>query len=231
MSAIITQLIDKNDNNELIRDQIAAILAIEIANQRALAVTAGKSNPDDWNFSVYRERSNPWQALDDNDGKPSGNLKLGLVNVFFQEDDFENGGSNPVNYQRARGIFILDCYGHKNAKGSTPGDELASYEADRIGRLARNIIMYSQYTYLELRDIGVEGRYFTRREKLQPDIRDESAHGLVVERLYLRVMYNENSADVPTVDLDLLTSQCTFSDTGEVLFDADFDYTESQEAL
>jgi hypothetical protein len=224
VSAIITQLIDKQDNFEIIRDQIAAILALEIANQRALAVSDGKTNPDSWNFAVYRERSNPWQALDDDNGKPSGDMVNGLVNVFYQDDEFENGGSNPINYQRSTGTFIIDAYAHKNRRGSTPGDELASLEADRIGRLVRNIIMYSQYTYLELRSI-VEGRYFTRREKLQPDIRDESAHGVIVMRQYLRVNYTESSFDVPTVDLDLLTSQCTFGDSGEVL--VDFDYTES----
>lgn len=224
MAAIITQLIDKKDNSEIIRDQIAAILAIEIANQRALAVTAGKPDPDLWDFDVYRERSNPWQANEDEDGKPSGNMPL--VNVFFQDENFEEQGSNPINYQRSRGNFIIDCYAHKNTKGGIPGDELASLEAERIGRLVRNIIMYSQYTYLELRG-SVEGRYFTRVEKLQPDIRDESANGIMVMRLYLQVKFNETSFDVPTEDLDLLTSQCTFSDTGQVLFDTDFDYTES----
>jgi hypothetical protein len=42
MAAQITELIDKVDNLEIVGDLIAAILVVELANQQALATTAGK---------------------------------------------------------------------------------------------------------------------------------------------------------------------------------------------
>ena len=56
---MITELIDKLDNFEIIRDKIALILANEIANQKVIATNQGKTTPDEWNFKTYTERSNP----------------------------------------------------------------------------------------------------------------------------------------------------------------------------
>ena len=59
---MIAELIDKQDNSEIVRDQIAAILATEVANQQALATADGK-DPADYKLRIYTERSNPWEAF------------------------------------------------------------------------------------------------------------------------------------------------------------------------
>jgi hypothetical protein len=222
MAAIITTLIDKEDTNEIVRNKIATILAVEIANQKALAVTAGKPNPDDWFFNVFIERARPWEVLTDNDGSEIGEMPL--VNVMFDSDSFDNRGSANLNQQRSKGVFLIDCYAHKTATSANAGDELTSKESDRIARLVRNILMFAGYTYLELRGV-VERRYVNKRDKLQPDIRQEGFENIVVTRISFEVDYVESTTEATPEVLENVFGECTLSDTGQVLFEVDFDYT------
>ena len=220
MSAKITTLIDKQDSNEIIRDQIAAILAVEIANQKALAIIAGKDNPDDYFFSVYIERSKPWE---------SGNMPL--VNVLFDNDRFDNKNSNRVDRQRSVGTFYIDCYATKETTDDNAGDELSSKEADRIARLARNIIMAGEYTYLALGydELGVgnnlvTSRYVIRREKFQPDIRNEAYENIIACRLTIEIEYDELSPQAEMEDFELLIHSC-IRDDDKIFFNAEYDMT------
>jgi len=221
MPALITGLIDKLDNNEVVRNKIAVILATEEANQRTLATAASK-NPDLWKFSVYIERAKPWEVLTDNDGDEIGEMPL--VNVSFDNDNFDNKGSANLQIQKTRGTFYIDCYAHKNKTVSLSGDEATSKEADRIARLVRNIIMHGAYTYLDLQGV-VTKRMITRREKLQPDIRQEGLENIVVSRLTLDVEYDELASQTSPVTMEQVFGQSKVSDTSKVLFDVDFDYT------
>lgn len=219
MSAKITTLIDKQDSNEIIRDQIGAILAIEIANQRVLATTEGK-NPDDYSFDIYSEKSKPFESLE-----------MPMVNVFFDNDRFDNKNSNFVERQRATGTFYIDCYGKKDSTDTGSGDELSSKEADRIARLARNIIMAGEYTYLVLgsRELGTLGivasRCIVRREKFQPDIRNEAYENIIACRLTLEVEYDEYSPQVEMEDFETLINTCERSSDGKIFFVTEKDMT------
>ncbi len=98
----ISTLIDKQDSFEIIRDQIAAILAIEVASQMQLA-TDGGENPDDWKLRIYTERSNPWEQLlnEQSDQSP-------IVNVWYDNSNFDPSGSNIVERQKTEGVFNID---------------------------------------------------------------------------------------------------------------------------
>lgn len=228
--AKIDFLIDKKDNNEYVRDQVAAILAIEKENQKILAVAAGK-DPALWDFSVFIERAKPWELLSELDGTEAGELSPGLVNVFFESDNFDNAGSNLIETQNSQGRILIDCYGFKNSKNEEDpenpgeflllaGDEYASYEVDRVARLCRNILMAGPYTYLGF-DRGqiVQSRAIIRREKFFPDQRQEGAENIIGERLTLRVNYIEQSPQSQLEVLDILIAQCKRTETGEVYFD------------
>ncbi len=222
MAALITTLIDKDDTNQIVRDKIAVILALEIANQRALAVLASKPNPDDWFFNVFIERSRPWEIETENDGTEGGQLPL--VNVFYDNDVFDNKNSNVVEKQRTKGTFFVDCYGFKSRTAVDAGDELSSYEADRIAKLVRNILMAAVYTYLDLRTL-VTKRYITRREKFQPDIRQDGFENIVGARITIEVEYDETSPQAVADDLEEIFSEVKLSETGQVLFDQLVDTT------
>lgn len=213
----ITTLIEKQDTNEIIRDQIAAILAIEVENQRQLAISQLK-NPDDFSFSVFIERSRPWESRE-----------MPLVNVLFDNDRFDNKGSDIIKEQKAVGTFYIDCYGKKAADETNTGDELASKEVDRIARLVRNIIMAGEYTYLGLgyRELGtgnnlVFKRYIMRREKFMPNINQDGYENIIACRLILEVEYKELSPQAIPVDFELMILQCKKED-GQVYFTAEYD--------
>jgi hypothetical protein len=222
MPALITTLIDKLDTNEIVRNKIASILATEEANQRVLATDASK-DPNLWKFSVFIERAKPWLVLTDNNGSEIGEMPL--VNVSFDNDSFDNKGSANIGFQKARGIFYIDCYATKNRTISMTGDEASSKEADRIARLVRNIIMHGNYTYLDLRQT-VTRRFITRREKLQPDIKMEGLENVIVSRISVEVEYEEYTNQGVPVTMEQVFGQCKVSDTSQVYFDSNFIYAD-----
>jgi len=240
MTARLKALIDKQDNNEIIRDQIAAILAMEEANQVELAHAAGK-DIENFDFEVYVERSRPWEILSTGEGDEISNTPL--VNVLFDNDIMDNRNSNKTERQRTKGTFYIDCYAHKNRKPgkqtdlNVMGDELTSKESDKIARLVRNIIMSAEYHQLGLgyEELGVGknivfGRYIIKREKFTPLDREGKAfENIIATRLTLEVDYDEFSPQIEPTDFDWLYFKCTYNTiTGQILFDALFDMKEEE---
>jgi hypothetical protein len=231
MIARIETLIDKQDNFEIIRDQIAAILAIEVSNQVELAKIAGK-NIEDYDFDVYVERSRPWDVNTNAEGNQCGALPL--VNVLFDNDNFSGNNSNKTERQRAVGTFYIDCYGAKNKNAKMSGDEASSKESDRIGRLVRNIIMSAKYNSLALgyAEFGqgnniVFSRQIMKREKFLPDINNKNFENVVGTRLTLEVQYDEYAPQYEPTELDLLYVKCLKdSVTGQIYFEGNYDMTE-----
>lgn len=220
MAAVITTLIDKQDTCEVIRDQIAAILAVEESSQKELAVIDGQ-DPLDYAFTVFIERARPWKSS-----------QMPCINIIFDNDRFDNRNSDVIQRQRAVGTFYIDCYATKNNDDSGTADELSSKEADRIARLVRNILMSGEYTYLLLghRELGkgnniVTKRYITRREKFMPEIRQEGYENIIACRLTVEVEYDEFSPQVEMNDFELLIHSC-MRDDDKVYFVAEYDVTE-----
>lgn len=229
--AKLNTLIDKQDNCEIIRDQIAAILAVEEANQRVLAIADGQDT-ELWRFNVYTEKFNPWKLLTKSDG--TSESQTPIVNVLFDNDTFDNKNSNQTEQQATKGMFFLDCYAHKPKTESLDSDEATSKEAERIARLVRNIIMSAEYNQLALgyADLGkgnniVFDRYILKREKFMPLDREGRAfENIIAMRLTLGVDYVEYSPQIEPTDFDLLYFKCEKSEDGQLLFDLNFDMTE-----
>lgn len=217
----IQELIDKQDNFEIIRDQIAAILAIETANLQALATAAGE-DPDDWKFLVYLERSNPWERyLNSDDQTP-------IVNVWYDSTSFDLAASNVVEAQKGEGVFNIDCYGRGLARadgaGHVAGDLEAATECHRVIRLVRNVLMSAYYTYLNLR--GTVWRRFIQSINIfQPQETERSTQQIVAGRVALSVHYHEYSPQYVPETLELLSAQVTRASDGEVYVNADYDYS------
>ncbi len=217
----ISELIDKQDTFELVRDEIAAILATEVASQMALAVTAGK-DPDEWKLRVFSERSNPWEQMlnDQTDRSP-------IVNVWFDSTSFNPASSNIVERQTAEGVFNIDCYGFgfsaDDGGGHIAGDKEAAFEAHRALRLVRNILMAAEYTYLNLRGL-VWNRWPQSITVEQPDIGERLTPKTSGARLALRVVFNELSPQVPSETLELVSASVKRQETGEVVVETDYVY-------
>lgn len=220
---MIQTLIDKQDSFEIIRDQVAAILVTEVASQKSLAVDAGKDEAL-WDFKVYTERSNPWEAyLNDISALTP------IVNVWYDNSNFSESQSNIVEKQATEGIFNIDCYGVANssdnqAGGHNPGDQEAAFTVQRVVRLIRNILMSAEYTYLGLRGL-VWQRWPQTITMFQPQQDRGNVRPVIAARIGFKVKFNEFSPQISGDMLELLSVTVKRSEDGEVLFDADYDYT------
>lgn len=220
----IATLIDKQDTAEIVRDQIEAILVSESAAQVALATTEGKPDPDDWKLRVYRERANPWENF------PSKTTdRSPVVNVWWDTSAFDMSASNVVERQKSSTVFNIDCYGFGRsadnpAGGHHCGDQDAAEEVQRAVRLVRNILMAAEYTYLGLRGT-VWRRWVDAITMMQPQQDNQNVHHVVGARLAFRVDFNEYSPQVQPETLDLLTVDVMRTEDGEIVLEADYDYT------
>ena len=219
----ISTLIDKQDTFEIVRDQIGAILTIEIASQMQLATNAGK-DPNDYKLRIFTERSNPWEEFLNEvvDTSP-------LVNVWFDNSSFDPSKSNVVERQASETVYNIDCYGYgrsrdDGATGHIPGDREASFEVQKALRLVRNILMAAEYTYLGLRKT-VWHRMPQSITAFQPELDARQMQQIVGARLAFRVVFNEFSPQVESVDLELLSVDVIRTEDGEIVLEADYDYT------
>lgn len=223
---VLGTLIDKEDNFEVVRDQIALILATESVSQVARAIAADKPDPNDWRLRVFTERSNPWeQWLNDQSDKTP------LINIWYDNGSFPEAKGNPVERQQHRAIYNIDCYGlgistDNPAGGHLPGDREAAFEAQRALRLVRNILMAAQNTYLQLdrKTIGAT-RWPQSVTVNQPQIDGNSVIKVVGTRLALQVTFNEFSPQYVPETLELLSVDVKRTEDGEIVVEANYDYT------
>ncbi len=215
-------LIDKQDTVEIVRDQIAAILTLEVVNQKALAVTAGK-DPDLWDLGIYLERSNAWEQVlnDPENTRP-------IVNVWFDNESFDEGSSNVSGRQKGTGVFNLDCYGfavsESDGAGHKLGDKEATLEAQRAVRLVRNILMASENTYLQLVRGTAWDRFPQAITSFQPSIDNRAVQGVHGARIAFNVSYNEFSPQYVGETLELLSAGVKRTEDGLIVIDADYEY-------
>lgn len=231
MPAQIQELIVKYDNSERVRDLIASILAVEIANQQNLAQQAGR-DPREWQLKIYKERANPWAEFLDPDTKDQLNNPP-IVNVCMERTSITENSSNQIERQKYTGTFNIDCYGlgvstDEFGGGHVAGDGKASLEAQRAARLVRNILMASQYTYLG--NPPAPARFVWRRwvdsiTIFQPQLDNREVQHVVAARIAFQVDFNEFSPQYVAETLDILHATVTDAQTGEVLVTAEYDYT------
>lgn len=219
----IDSLIDKQDNFEIVRDQIAAILVAETASQQSLATAAAK-DPDDWKLRVFTERSNPWEQFLNG---PTD--KSPLVNIWYDNSSFDPKASNVMERQKADGVFNIDCYGYGEsanlvAGGHTPGDQEAAFEVQKAIRLIRNILMAAEYTYLGLRGL-VWSRWPQTVTVFQPQMDGRAIQQVVGARLAFNVSFNEFAPQITEETLEFLSIDVKRTEDGEIVLEADYDYT------
>ncbi len=226
MPSLITTLIDKQDNSEIIRDQIAAIIAVESANQVALATAASQPDPDDWKLRVFTEAANPWDQFRNFD--PDLTDDSPLVNVWFDNVNFDKSKSDTFERQKADGTFNLDIYGvavssDDGGTGHKPGDREAAFEVQRGARFVRNILMAAIYNRLGM-DGVVWDRWPGSITVFQPEIEEVPIQHVIAARFVLEVGYNEFSPQIELETLELLTNDVHRAFDGSIVAEADIAY-------
>lgn len=220
---MIESLIDKQDSFEIVRDQLAFILASEVARQMQLATGAGQ-DPQLWRLRVFLERSNPWEEwLHTQDDRSP------IVNIWFNNASYDGRAGNVVERQKTDAVFNIDCYGcglstDDDSGGHNPGDRDAALVVHRALRLVRNIVMAADYTYLGLRGL-VWGRWPQSVTTYQPEINGRTVQHIVGARLALQVVFNEFSPQAAGQNLEIVSIDGLRQPNGQIIVEADYDYT------
>jgi hypothetical protein len=183
-------LISTPDSFESIRDKIAEILAANTTLQQVLATAAGQ-DPDDWAYSVYVERSRPWEAfVDGGDATP-------IVNVWYDSSSVDMSVSNSEDRQMYRSRYRIDCFAIASSQetetGHIAGDESAAKRAHRIGRIVRRILMHPMYMSLGLTssDDVIWERFVTSMTAFQPGQSDHPVQNVMGFRVDVEVRHSE----------------------------------------
>jgi hypothetical protein len=218
----IEALIDKRDNAEILRDEIAAILAVESARQQVLAAEAGK-DPRLWKLRVYTERAVPWAPFEAGPDPATEDVSP-IVNVWFESANYERAASNVFHQQKTVGTFHIDCYGYGVAidQGTShaPGDANAALEAQRAVRLVRNFLMAAHWHKLGQPSL-VWDRWPASVQAFQPQRDNAQAQHVQALRLALEVTFHELSPQHEPVELELISTQVKRADDGMVLVTVD----------
>ena len=216
---MITSLIEKKDTFQIVRDQIAAILKLNVTNQMALAAASGKDETL-WDLRVFSERNNPWEEFQDAEGP-----KPPIVNVWYDSSDFDDAGSSSVNNQKTNAMYNVDIYAcgvsAETADGHSSGDESAALTLHNAACLVRNILMAGVYTYLGLRGT-VWGRKVTAVNIFQPSADNATVQNIIGARISFRVTFTEESPQVDGVLLEAIAIQVDRAENGEILVQMEY---------
>jgi hypothetical protein len=227
MAAKILTLLDKKDNFEIIRDEIAAILYLEMINQQALAAIAGQ-DPNLYLFDVYIERSSPWELIESIDGEVISQTPL--INVSFDNMALDPSRGDNIEMFVYNGVFNIDCLAAKTneiVSGQIKkGDELASKDVQRIFRLARNILAASVYHNLNLTSI-IHGMTLSNIQMYQPNINNRPAQHVIGARLTANISFNEHTYQYEYETLETIFGNVIRASDNKVYFSASFDVSET----
>jgi hypothetical protein len=228
MPAKIATLIEGRDNSEVVRDQVAAILALELAQQQVLALAADPpQDPNLWKVRVFTERSNPWDEFSSLE-EPAAWVAP-LVNVSLDGLNYDPTKSDTVRRTHATATVHVDCYGYGVSRGDgdghVAGDQEAALEAQRTVRLVRRILMAAHYVTLGMTGV-VWGRFVQSVQFFQPmGLERIPVQNVQAARLTLQVSFNEFSPQVEGQPLELIGLDAQRADNGEILFSVEYAHT------
>lgn len=212
----VKELLSTPDKVEIVRDQLAGILALELANQYELAQAAEDASKEDYNVHVYIENDEPWAVQDEENPFPA-------INVSF--DRYAVTTDDGANNRIVTASYLVDCYAAGNYDGDGGAGRVAKVKSMKVARLARNIIQAANYYYL-----GLRGTVHTRRIKSCVSGAIKDANGAVkvgVQRITVEVEFRETSPQVTGDVLEAMNFTCN-SATGEVLLNMGQSYREEE---
>lgn len=142
--ARINERLNEPDAYEIIRDQIAGIIDVEMDNQFQLAIADSDPVAEDYKVTTYIENDEPLAAGSDLNIFP-------IVNIWLDQTRDENGTSK-VNKSTDTATYRIDLYAIGNYDGKFAGRK-ASLKAWKLARCVRRILKSDVYTYLLLRGL------------------------------------------------------------------------------
>lgn len=196
----VAELVSAPDNIEVIRDQIGALLALDLANQYALAKEAKDPNAADYDVRVFVENDSPWQYVDEQ--TPEAN-PFPCVNVSIESTGQQKGTAS-VGKQVMSAQFYVDVYATGNTDSVEDMGAKASLKAWKTARIVRHILRAEANTYLRLR--GIVGRVSFKFEAGEPSS-PQSAIRVKMVRITLGVDYVEDVPITQGVGIELVSAK------------------------
>lgn len=226
----LQSLIDKRDNLEIVRDQVATILMLELQNQQQKALDAGR-DPQEWRLRVFTERANCWGEFssddsgDDDTGAPAFD-PTPIVSILAHKVKYDRARSLPVVEQTADAVYEIGIYGcgvaRTSAQGQVTAEREAADEVLRAYRLVRNILMSGHAANFAL--AGVVGDHWLEEFEVmgQPneDLDKPKFERVAAGRLLLSVAFLEFAPQFVGQPLDTLSAGVKRRETGELYFTA-----------
>jgi len=194
---------------ETLRDQIAAIITLELAAQYALyspAELVADPKQKVLNAPVYIERMVP-VTIDEKE----------VVNVQFAFGDFE-GSSQVTTSDQSDAVhtFFIDCYSKGEANSADSASKDSRLRLQRLVGAVRAILMSPHYIRLGFDPPSIKRRKITRLEMAEPK-NEADAQAATIGRIIFDV-------EVPEV-VELITpGALTKSLTQVKLVDTDFGF-------
>ncbi len=205
-SPAYTKLQSEPDNIEVIREQIAALLVLDLEEQYRLAKEAEDPNKKDYDVSVFMEKDNPIQFVE------KAENPFPLVNVSLESAE-QAGSTATVNRQSMTATFYVDVYATGNTDSLEDKGMKASMKAWKTARLVRRILRAETNTYLRLR--GIVGSVSLSFQSGEPaDV--QSAIRVKMVRVTAKVDYTENVEITSGPGIEVI-SMTVKDDTGEVI--------------
>lgn len=179
---MIEEFFNEPDNVEIIRDQIGAILALELDNQYKMAKERNDAAARDYKVGVYIENDDPLQYLNE------GANPFPLVNISLDSATPE-GGSSRINRRNMEAEFSLNVYAVGNCDSGEDAQTRASLKAWKTARLVRNILNAERYAYLGMR--GIVGSRELESFRSGMPANTKSAIRVRIVQITLKVTYAE----------------------------------------
>ena len=196
----VAELVSAPDNIEVIRDQIGALLALDLANQYALAKDAKDPNAADYDVRVFVENDSPWQYVDEQ--TPEAN-PFPCVNVSIESTGQQKGTAS-VGKQVMSAQFYVDVYATGNTDSVEDMSAEASLKAWKTARIVRHILRAEANTYLRLR--GIVGKVSFKFDAGEPSS-PQSAIRVKMVRITLGVDYVEDVPITQGVGIELVSAK------------------------
>lgn len=195
----VSELVSAPDNIEVIRDQIGALLALDLANQYALAKEANDPSAADYDVQVFVENDSPLQYVDED--TPDAN-PFPCVNVSIESTGQEKGTAS-VGKQVMNAQFYVDVYATGNTESVDDMGAKASLKAWKTARLVRHILRAEANTYLRLR--GIVGKVSFRFQAGEPNS-PQSAIRVKMVRITVGVDYVEDVPITQGVGVEIISA-------------------------
>lgn len=207
----VVALMDTPDNIERIRNQVAALLAGDMANQYELAKFSDAPDAEDYRATIFVENDNPLQYVDED--TPGAN-PFPCVNVSLDSTGQQKGTAS-VGRQMMSAKLYVDVYAAGNPASKDDMGAVASRKAWKTARMVRRILRAEANTYLRMR--GIVGQVSFQFQAGEPN-GAQAAIRVGMVRITLNVDYVE---DVPVTGgngIELISAEITDGD-GRVILD------------